>query len=292
MNKEIGLVGLGLLGSVLAERFVAAGFRVVGYDIDATRFGALAALGLLRAHSPCDVAQKAKRIVLSLPNSDVVETVVEGKDGIVFGATSETVIIDTTTADPVRTAKLAERLRERGIAFVDATISGSSRMARDGQALVMAGGDAEAVKRQSDILNAVSPRMFHVGPNGKGAETKLLVNLVLGLNRLVLAEGLAMGIRAGVAPEKLLEVLKASAAYSQIMDTKGPNMIARGATVEARLRQHLKDVRLVLEMGERLSARLPLSRLHAELLSEAVEAGFGDLDNSAIINVFLPTGSQ
>jgi 3-hydroxyisobutyrate dehydrogenase-like beta-hydroxyacid dehydrogenase len=291
MNEKIGLIGLGLLGSALAERFVAAGFRIVGHDVDPSRYEALASLRIERANTPQEVAARVKRIVLSLPNSDVVETVVEGKDGLVFGTTTETVVIDTTTADPVRTAKLAERLRGRGIAFVDATISGSSRMVRDGQALVMAGGDAEVVKRQSDILSAISPRMFHVGPNGKGAETKLLVNLVLGLNRLALAEGLAMGVRAGVAPEKLLEVLKASAAYSQIMDTKGPNMIARGRAVEARLRQHLKDVKLILEMGERLKARLPVSQLHAELLSEAVESGFGDLDNSAIVNVFLPKGN-
>jgi 3-hydroxyisobutyrate dehydrogenase-like beta-hydroxyacid dehydrogenase len=244
-------------------------------------------LGVESAKSPEEVSRKARRIVLSLPNSDVVETVVEGPGGILFGATSETVIIDTTTSDPVRCAALAERLQKREVAFVDATISGSSKQIRDGQSMLMVGGDAELVNRQQDILRAISSKVFPMGANGKGAETKLLVNLVLGLNRLALAEGLALGIRAGVKPEALLEVLKSSAAYSQIMDTKGPKMIAGGGTVEARLRQHLKDVKLILEMGKRVGARLPVSGLHAELLREAVETSFGDHDNSAIIAVFL-----
>jgi 3-hydroxyisobutyrate dehydrogenase-like beta-hydroxyacid dehydrogenase len=153
--------------------------------------------------------------------------------------------------------------------------------------MVMAGGDKQIVEAQRDIFKTFAPKVFYMGANGKGAETKLLVNLVLGLNRLALAEGLALGIRAGVAPEVLLEVLKSSAAYSQIMDTKGAKMIAGGGAPEARLRQHLKDVGLILEMGERVNARLPVSGLHAKLLQEAVESGFGDQDNSAIINVFL-----
>ncbi|MEW6360475.1 MAG: NAD(P)-dependent oxidoreductase [Planctomycetota bacterium] len=290
MGEKIGLIGLGLLGSALAERLAAAGFTVIGHDTDAARYDALKVLGVERADSPREVAERAKRIVLSLPNSPVVESVVEGKDGIVCGAASGTVIVDATTADPVRSARLAERLRGRGIAFVDATISGSSRQAREGKAVIMVGGDEAVVNRQRDIFAAVSPKVFFMGPVGKGAETKLLVNLVLGLNRLALAEGLAMGIRAGVEPERLLEVLKAGAAYSQVMDAKGAKMIAGGGAPEARLAQHLKDVRLILEMGERTGARLPVSALHARLLQEAVALGFGEQDNSAIINVFVPRG--
>ena len=287
MAEKIGLIGLGLVGSALAERLTAAGFALVGYDVDANRYDGLAAFNLERAGSPCEVAKRVKRIVLSLPNSTLVEAVVTEPNGVMCGAERGSVVIDTTTAHPVRSAELAERVRRRGVYFVDATISGSSRQIRDAQAMVMAGGDKQIVEAQRDIFKTFAPKVFYMGANGKGAETELLVNLVLGLNRLALAEGLALGIRAGVAPEVLLEVLKSSAAYSQIMDTKGAKMIAGGGAPEARLRQHLKDVGLILEMGERVNARLPVSGLHAKLLQEAVESGFGDQDNSAIINVFL-----
>lgn len=292
MREPVGLIGLGLVGAVLAERLVAAGFEVVGYDIDASRYLALGSLPIHRAESPQNVAHRAKRIVLSLPDSDVVEHVVEGPHGIVRSASNETVIVDTTTTDPTRSAQLAERLRTQGIGFVDATISGSSRQIRDGHGMIMAGGDTPVVNRQLDILHAIAPKVFHVGPSGKGAETKLLVNLVLGLNRLALAEGLALGIRAGLEGEVLLTILKSSAAYSQVMETKGPLMLSGKATPEARLRQHLKDVRLILDLGKRLDARVPVSSLHADLLQEATQAGLGDLDNSAIIRIFLDRPSQ
>jgi 3-hydroxyisobutyrate dehydrogenase-like beta-hydroxyacid dehydrogenase len=287
MKETIGLIGLGLVGSALAERFRAAGFGLVGYDVDAGKMRALADLGVAAAGSPCEVARRVRRIVLSLPNSHVVEEVVEGADGILAGARRETVIIDTTTGDPERTTGLAARLRERSIVYVDAAISGSSATIREGKAVVLAGGDAKVIGDQQGLFAAFATRVFAMGPNGKGAEAKLVVNLVLGLNRLALAEGLALGLRAGMPPETLLEVLRASAAYSRVMDTKGKKMVAGDFSTEGRLSQHLKDVKLILELGKRLKALLPMSALHAQLLEKTVEAGYGDSDHSAIIRAFL-----
>jgi 3-hydroxyisobutyrate dehydrogenase-like beta-hydroxyacid dehydrogenase len=217
----------------------------------------------------------------------VVEEVVEGANGISSGAAAGSVVIDTTTADPVRSAGLAARLKPRGIAFVDATISGSSVAVREGKVIVLAGGEPEVVRRQHDLFAAFASRVFQMGPNGKGAEAKLIVNLVLGLNRLALAEGLALGMAAGMASPTLLDVLAASAAYSRVMDTKGKKMVSGDFSTEARLRQHLKDVKLILELGERLRAFLPVSALHAELLERAMAAGYADSDNSAIIKAFI-----
>lgn len=286
MTEKIGSIGLGLVGSALAERFTLAGFNVIGHDIDQSRFEVLKEISIESANSPCEVAESVQRIVLSLPNSDVVEEVVEGTNGIIYGADSDTLIIDTTTGDPVRTEKLAKRLRSRGIAYIDATIAGSSQQVRSGEVILMIGGDEKIVESQHDIFDAFASEAFLMGANGKGAETKLIVNLFIGLNRLVLAEGLAMGMKAGIESEQLLKVLKSSAAYSRMMDTKSDKMITGDFTPEARLKQHFKDVGLILDMGERLNARLPLSNLHAKLLREAIETGHGDDDNSSIINVF------
>lgn len=287
VNEKIGLIGLGLVGSALAERFTAAGFSVVGYDIDGSRLEALSEMPVEAANSSLDVARSVRRIVLSLPDSRVVEEVIEGPNGIVHGAGPDTVIIDTTTGDPERTVKLAERLRSRGIGYIDATIGGSSQQVRLGDVIVLIGGEEEVVNAQRDIFDTFASQVFLMGPNGKGAEAKLVVNLILGLNRLVFAEGLSLGMRAGINPERLLEVLRASSAYSRVMDVKGAKMITGDFTPQARLRQHLKDVELILNMGERAQARLPVSDLHSQLLREAVAAGYGDEDNSAIMKMFL-----
>ena len=128
-----------------------------------------------------------------------------------------------------------------------------------------------------------SSRIYHLGPNGKGAEAKLIVNLVLGLNRLVLAEGLLLGKQAGVNLDTMLDVLKDGAAYSKVMDQKGQKMISEDFATEARLSQHLKDVGLILDMGMKQDMKLPLSALHADVLRAGCEAGYADQDNSAVI---------
>jgi len=124
-----------------------------------------------------------------------------------------------------------------------------------------------------------------VGPGGSGATAKLVTNLVLGLNRLALAEGLALGERAGMNPAQVLEVLRAGAAYSRVMDAKGDKMVARDYSTQARLSQHRKDVGLILELAGRVGAVTPTTELHWELLTRGMEGGLGDLDNAAIAEV-------
>ena len=147
----------------------------------------------------------------------------------------------------------------------------------------MVGGEKDQLERGRDILETFATRIYHMGPNGKGAEAKLIVNLVLGLNRLVLAEGLLLGKKAGVNLNVMLDVLKEGAAYSKVMDQKGDRMISEDFTTEAKLAQHLKDVGLILDMGMKQNLKLPVSALHAEILRAGVEAGYADQDNSAVI---------
>jgi len=284
-DNALGLIGLGLVGSALFERFEAAGFQVCGYDIDDAALGTLRKKGLRTCDSPREVAERARRILLSLPNSDIVDLVVEGPDGIREGAHSKNILIDTTTADPVKSTALSSRLRAEDIHFLDATILGSSQQVRDGEVLITAGGDPDILDGCSDIFSAFARKTFHLGPNGKGAEAKLILNLVLGLNRLVLAEGLVLGQKAGVDLDVLLDILKEGSTYSRVMDLKGDKMIQGDFTTQARLAQHLKDVDLILDLGTRTDTPLPLSTLHAQLLRSGVASGFGEEDNSAVLKV-------
>jgi 3-hydroxyisobutyrate dehydrogenase-like beta-hydroxyacid dehydrogenase len=284
-DSHVGLIGLGLLGTALAERFLGAGLAVIGHDVDSTRCDALRGLGGVVGASALDVARGAARIVLSLPDSTVVHDVMSSvRDALAPG----TIVVDTTTGEPESTAALGAALAERGIVYIDATIAGSSVQVRTGAAVVIAGGDPSAIAACGDLFAAFATQVFPVGPCGSGARMKLVVNLVLGLNRAALAEGLALAHHCGLDPAAALEILRAGPAYSRIMDIKGAKMIAGDFTPQARLAQHLKDVRLILQMGQASGARLPLSALHRELLEQLAAEGYHDADNSAIIRAFWP----
>jgi 3-hydroxyisobutyrate dehydrogenase-like beta-hydroxyacid dehydrogenase len=142
-------------------------------------------------------------------------------------------------------------------------------------------------RQAEDLFRLFAARWFHVGGWGSGARTKLVVNLVLGLNRAVLAEGLAFARRCGLDPEAVLAVLRSGAAYSRVMDGKGRKMIDGDFTPEAKLAQHLKDVRLIREEARRAGALVPLSEVHERLLADLVEQGLGECDNSSVIRAFI-----
>ena len=287
MKKRIGFVGLGLMGSGMAGNLLTAGYPVIGYDVDKGRMDAFIAKGGRKAASPGDIPPDVDAIILSLPNSSVVNAVVADSLRLFDTGRAGLVLIDTTTADPVMSAELAARLRARGIEMLDATISGTSKMCAEKDVTFMVGGEEETFKAYEPLFSALGKEIFYLGKNGSGASAKLVVNLVLGLNRMVLAEGLCLAKKAGMNPYRTLDLLKKSAAYSKAMDMKGLKMIEEDfLPPEGKLGFHLKDVRLMLDLGRRLDVPLPLSSLHAQALTSEVAKGRGEWDNSAIIDFY------
>ena len=281
----IGYIGLGLLGSALAEDLIKAGYTVRGFDIAPERVREHEARGGVPAGSPADAARGATVVMTCLMTADLVREVLLGPDGAIDAAPPGLVVIDNSTIHPDASAALAAQLAARGIPMLDAPVAGSSGQARRREAPVMVGGDPEVFARCRPILDALSQRVRHVGPNGAGARAKLVVNLVLGLNRLALAEGLLFGLRQGLDGKALLAILKDSSAYSRAMDIKGARMIEGNFEPEGKLVQHLKDVELMLEVGHAAGAPLLATALHRQLLLAGVAGGLGDHDNSAIIAV-------
>jgi len=182
-------------------------------------------------------------------------------------------------------------LAARGVRYLDAPISGSSEQTRRGEATAIVGGDRKTLEACADLWAVLGQKVFHVGGCGSAAKLKLISNLVLGLNRAALAEGLAFAEAIGVAPAAALEVMAGSMAYSRAMDVKGRKMVERDFTVQARLSQHLKDVRLMLQAAVAAGLTLPLTETHRQLMEQAESAGLGDLDNSAIIEVLRKPSS-
>ena len=278
-----GMIGLGLLGSAIARRLLERGLEVIGLDIDP---GRAPELGMETADSPAQLAERVERVVLCLPDSDAVEEVCGGSSGLLSAAAGRLeLVIDCTTGDPDRSEALAGRMGGAGIAFVEAEVSGSSELMLSGEAALLVGAEPGSLEAATELLDALSPLVFHLGPVGAGAKMKLVSNLAVGLNRLVLAEALYLAERVGVEPGALLEVLRAGPGHSRAGELKGGKMVKSDYSPEARLAQHLKDVELILDLGDAAGADLPLSRLHRELLARGVEEGLGELDNSSIIEV-------
>jgi 3-hydroxyisobutyrate dehydrogenase-like beta-hydroxyacid dehydrogenase len=278
-EAPIGVVGLGLMGTALTERLLAHGYRVHVWNRTRAKAESLLARGAWWSENPlaaCD------RVVISLYSSEVVAQVL---DQLQAGLHRGQFLIDTTTGEPGQSIALGRRLAAQGVNYLDAPISGSSEQTRRGEATVLVGGERAAFEACTDLWPVLGQKVFYVGACGSAAKMKLVSNLVLGLNRAALAEGLAFAEMIGVEPAAALEVLSGSAAYSRVMDVKGQKMIEGDFRVQARLSQHLKDVRLMLDAAAKAGMRLPLSQTHRALLELAEAAGWGELDNSAIIRV-------
>lgn len=279
----VGLIGLGLLGSAVAARLVAAGRTVWGYDVAPPRREKLAEAGGTPQEDPAAVVGGCPVVVLCLPDSCVVGQVVYGLDGALRPGQ---LFVDMTTGDPQDSAALAGWLAQRGAGLVEAPVIGSSEQLRRGEALILLSGRCEDVTRGREVLAALGCPLHVLPPGSQAACLKLVVNLVLGLNRAALAEGLALAEACGLPLVDVLTVLQQSPASSRIMDSKGPKMLARDYAPQAHLAQHLKDVRLIRELAARQGAAVPLSQTHEQLLRRAVELGWGQADNSALVEVY------
>jgi 3-hydroxyisobutyrate dehydrogenase-like beta-hydroxyacid dehydrogenase len=281
---EIGLVGIGRVGIALARRLVAAGYDVMGHDVDATREDALRDVG--GEPASLEHALGCDRVLLALFDDPQVHDVLRAAHR------HDATIVDTGTGDPAFARDIAADLRERGIGYVDAPLLGSSRQIGDGQAIALVGGDPQAIDRVRSLLDAIAARVVRFGPEGQGRAAKLASNLILGLNRAAFAEGLALAEALQLDAQTFADCIAHSPARAAAAQSKAPRMLARDYAPESRIRQHRKDVALIETVAARCGATVPLAHTHATLLDSAIDAGDGELDNAAIVEVFRRRASE
>ena len=278
-TRRTGLIGLGLMGAAIGERLRAAGFALLGFDIDAARMRHFAASGGETATSVAEVAQRCERSVLALYDTGQVESVLEQ----MATADGTQIVLCTSTVDPQGIVALAARAAEHGITLIEVPVSGTSVQVRAGAGVGILAGDGAAIEAAADLLDAICPRRFRFGVTGDAAKAKLAINLVLQLNRVALAEGLVFAERLGLPASAFLDVLRGSPAYSSVMDSKGMKMLSGDFSPDSRIAQTLKDARLMLEQAARAGQRLPLTEVNAALLQAAVDLHGPDVDPAAVI---------
>lgn len=285
MAECVGIVGMGLMGQAFVHHLLKSGFSVQGYDLDERRMAQLHERGGTPVESPAAAARGARWVITSLPASDIVREAVLGEKGIAHGAEKNLIIADTSTSRPEDSDKLATELAGRGIRFLDACVSGTSAMAWNKDLIVIAGGAPEDFDACKPLFDGFARAAYRMGPVGSGAVTKLIINLVLFGNRLALAEGLVLGMKAGMAGESLLEVLRDGACSSKTMIDKGPKMLNGDFSPEGQVRISLKDARLAVEQGARFGAPMLVASLWTQLQQAAYQQGLAEMDSSAFIEV-------
>ncbi len=281
--QRIAIIGVGLLGSAVASRLLAGGFAVTGYDSRPEQLKALGPRGLRAASSLTEAATGADAVFTILPSLETVEAAILGPGGLLAGLARSATLIQMSTISPTLTRRLGEAAASAGVGFLDAPMSGTSAMVERGDCTILAGGDASRIEACRPVFAAIAKRTVHVGPIGSASLAKLATNLLVALNTAAVAEALVLGVKGGLDPQALLDILKDSAAASKMVDVRGPLMVEHRFDPQMKLDLFLKDFRLMLEEAQRLGVALPLTSLTQQICTATVAAGRGGEDLAALI---------
>jgi 3-hydroxyisobutyrate dehydrogenase len=281
-QRTVGFVGLGNMGGRMTRRLVDAGIEVIGFD---PRPGAAQAVGAAPAADPAEVARRAAVVLLSLPDSHVVEPVVRGADGLLAGASAGATIVDLSTASPDSTAALHAQAAAAGVRYLDAGISGGAAAAEKGTLTIMAGGDADALAEIAWVFAPIAAQVHHMGAPGAGHTAKLLNNFLNAVSLAATAEVMVAGRKAGLDLSQLLEVLNTSSGVNFATLNRFPHIV-RGDYLEGGLTGRLmtKDVALYTELVGRLG--VPSLNAAGPLASFglAENLGYGDQISNRVVD--------
>lgn len=278
-ETPVGMIGLGLMGSALAARLIDAGVGVIGFDVDAAKTDGLRASGAEFAAFATDVAARCRIIVIAVYDAAQVKGLLPD----LANATLPPLVICTTTCAPGAITAIAEFAARSRLAFIEAPISGTSAEVRAGKATALVAGDPNIIAAAAATLDILCPQRIHVGAIGNASRAKLAINLILQNNRAALAEGIAFAEALGLDGAAFLATARQSAAYSAVMDSKGPKMLARDFSPQSHIAQTLKDAELILREAGRHGLPLPLTSAQAELLRAAIALLGPDSDSAAVI---------
>ena len=279
---KIAFIGLGTMGIGMSLNLLKAGHDVTVHNRTRQKEEAVAKEGAKRAESPREAAEGAEIIVTMVSDTPDVEQVVLGGNGVIHGAPQGAIVIDMSTISPAATRQIAEELSKKGIKMLDAPVSGGPEGAQNGTLAIMVGGDATVFEKALPILDIMGKTVTHVGSIGAGQITKAINQIMITGTYLTMAEGLTIGMKAGLDMEKVLQAIGGGAASSWVLHNRGQNVINNTYPLGFRLSLHHKDLNIALDTARELGATLPATALVAQFENGLIERGFGDDDVSAI----------
>ena len=282
---NLGFIGLGAMGTAMARNLLKAGHALAVHARRAEAMQPLVALGATACASPREVASHSDVIFTMVTDTQAVEDVALGDNGIIHGAKRGAAVIDHSTLSPAGTRRIAATLKERGIAMLDAPVSGGVGGAEAATLSIMVGGDAAVFERLKPLLACLGKTIVHIGASGAGQVAKACNQLALIINQMGVAEAVLLAEKNGVDPLKMKDALMGGFAASRMLEVQAPKMAARDFTGKIESRLHHKDILIVLELARELGIRLPASALAADMLTRLQAAGGGKRDSAAVFEM-------
>ncbi|MDL2319345.1 2-hydroxy-3-oxopropionate reductase [Eubacteriales bacterium OttesenSCG-928-A19] len=283
---KVGFVGLGVMGKHMARNLVKAGYDVTVYDINPEAVKLVAAGGAKAAPSIRDLAAQSDVLITMVPNSPQVKEVLLGEGGAIETLRTGSVVIDTSSINPMASREVAAALAEKGVEMLDAPVSGGEPKAEDGTLAFMVGGKQEVFDAHKELLSKMGASVVRCGDIGAGNVTKLCNQIVVAVNIAAVSEALTLGQMAGVAPEAIFEAIKGGLAGSTVMNAKAPMMMDRNFKPGFRIDLHIKDLNNVLDAAKSVDAPVPLTAQIMEMMKNLHKDGEGSSDHSALVKFY------
>jgi 2-hydroxy-3-oxopropionate reductase len=281
--KNIGFIGLGIMGKPMAKNLMKAGCTLTVCDINPAPVQELVQLGAVRASSPKEVAERCTPVILMLPNSPEVRQVVMGKDGILEGVAAGTIVIDMSSISPAVSQELGEILAGKGVKFLDAPVSGGEPKAIDGTLSIMVGGEESVFEECKSLLQSMGKAVVRVGGIGSGNITKLANQIIVALNIAAMSEALVLGTKAGVDPELIYNAIRGGLAGSTVLEAKALRVMDNNFEPGFKIDLHVKDLTNALETAHQIGVPLFLTAQVMEILKSLQVDGKGQKDHSGIL---------
>ena len=279
--QKIGFIGIGIMGKPMAKNLLNAGYSLIAYDLNKDVLGEMVAYGAEKGSSCQEVASQCDIIITMLPNSPDVKKAVLAKEGVIDGVHTGQILIDMSSIAPLVTQEIAKELNKKNVEMLDAPVSGGQEKAKLGTLAIMVGGKEKVFKQCQPILEVMGKPVL-VGDIGAGQTTKLVNQTIVAINIAAVAEGLVLGKKAGVDPERIFEAIKGGLAGSQCLTDKAPRMFKGNYDPGFRVKLHVKDLANVLETSRKLNTAMPLSAQVMEMMQTLMAEGHTEADHGGL----------
>ena len=281
---NVGILGVGLLGSSIAKRLSLSGHKIFAYNRTRQKAESLKNFGIQVVDSPKELASKCELVITILKDAPVIEQMAFGDNGIIHGKHDGLIVADMSTINPISSRKIAKKFLDEGISMIDTPVMGGPSLAEKGQMVVMVGGKKEIYDKCKTVFDSIGEKTFLLGENGSGHAMKLAMNSQIAIFALALSEGIILAKKSGLDPMTFLEILNSTYFKTGMSINKGPKMVRGDFEPSFFLKMMQKDLDEINYTADQVEANIPISKLANEIYQKAIKAGLGEIDYTGILS--------